>query len=32
VNSSDPPPTNLIGSFTITTPITYLNITYDKEL
>ena len=31
VNSSDPPPTDLIGSFTITTPITYLNITYSKS-
>ena len=31
VNSFDPPPTDVIGSFTITTPITILNITYSKE-
>ena len=32
VKSSDPPPTDLISSFTIATPITYLNIIYNKEL
>ena len=31
VKSFDPPPTDLISSFTITTPITILNITYSKE-